>query len=706
MSDAFAKPDDSSGAGAQLRQSRPAGNRLAAEQSLYLQQHAHNPVDWYPWGEEALQRARAEDKPIFLSIGYSSCHWCHVMENEVFERDDVAAFLNEHFIAIKVDREERPDLDAVYMQALQMMTGSGGWPLNVLLTSDLRPFFGATYVPAEQFLEAARALSEAYAGDRAKVDEVGAELHKLVAGDPTPDGAAAALSPELPAQAAAGASLAFDEEWGGFGHRQKFPVPPRWRFLLHHYRLTGDAEVGRMLHLTLNRMGDGGIHDHVGGGFHRYTVERSWTVPHFEKMLYDNAQLASLYSEAAVVFKDANYGLIARGALDFMLDELADPAGGFYASFDADSDGEEGSFYVWTPAELRIAAGPAAGDALAALLGVTAEGNFEGASVLTRRASLIELEQRLGIGEDKLAGLLDKWRPALKEHRAQRVAPALDRKIVTAWNGLALEALALGHSVFGEERYREAAQRTADFLWESHRREDGGLWRASTAGQVSGEGILDDYALLALGLLALFEATGDAVQLKRALMLIDYAVEHFAHPRAGFYLTPAEHEAPLGRQVVIHDSVEPSGSAAMLLALQRAAAITGREDYRAKVTDALSTYADTLATDGLELAAWQDVALLELSPLYTVVIAGDGKSAATRELLTAAREQAAPYALVVHLPVAGASQELAALAPALADKRAADDGTPRAYVCRYGSCQAPTADPAEMLAQLGAGWLH
>jgi len=680
---------------------RQRGNHLVAEQSLYLQQHAYNPIDWYPWGDEALDRARREDKPVFLSVGYSSCHWCHVMEHEVFEDDDVAVYMNEHFVCIKVDREERPDLDAVYMQALQLMTGSGGWPMSLFLTSELKPFWGATYVPRDQFLAVARQLHDVYMNDRGSVDQIGGELHELVSHAMMPASGNAFGTTELEA-VISGADQRFDETWGGFGSGTKFPTPPRWRFLLHYYRFSGDERVGGMLRLTLDRMGDGGIHDHVGGGFHRYTVEPTWLIPHFEKMLYDNAQLASLYTEAAVVFSEPRYGEVARDTLEFMLSEMADADGGLYASFDADSGGEEGSYYSWTPEELAGLVGGSDGRALALLLGVSEDGNFEGANVLSRRVALEDVADETGMEQSAAAGLFAKHRSVLQAHRSQRVAPALDKKIVTAWNGLAIGAIAQAYSVFGDEKYRVAAEKAAQYLWQVHRRADGSLARSSTNGVVSGGGILDDYAMLSGGLLELYCATGDVVQLERALALIDYAQQHFAHQDAAFYLTPDDVEVPMGRQLMVHDSVEPSGNAAMLLAIQRAAAITGKAEYYDAVELALARYGGQLSKAGLEMAAWQDLALLQLAPYYTAVIAGDS-GAAQGELLTAARRGVYPHVAVVQVPASGASDGLARLAPAVAGKPAGESGA-LAYVCEFGACQAPTDDPAELLRQIQAGW--
>jgi len=351
---------------------RKHGNRLRDEPSLYLRQHAHNPLDWYPWGDEALARARAEDKPVFLSIGYSSCHWCHVMEHEVFEQDDVAAFMNEHFVSIKVDREERPDLDAVYMDAVQALTGRGGWPMSVFLTPDLKPFYGGTYVPKPQFLQLIGRIVEVFADDRRALEDQAAQLTAAVAGRAEPSAGTGDLDRSLVAAAVETAKQHHDPTYQGFRQQQKFPTPVKWRWLLHEYRRHGDPELGEMITGALDAMQDGGLQDHVGGGFHRYTVDAAWTVPHFEKMLYDNGQLAGLFLEAGVALERPDWTATGLDVLEFLMREMRDERGAFYASFDADSGGEEGTYYVWDRDEIVEVVGREDGHALADLLGVTA----------------------------------------------------------------------------------------------------------------------------------------------------------------------------------------------------------------------------------------------------------------------------------------------------------------------------------------------
>jgi len=668
---------------------RLTGNHLKAEKSLYLRQHAHNPVDWYPWGETALKRARDEDKPVFLSIGYAACHWCHVMENEVFEDDEVAYFLNENLICIKVDREERPDLDHVYMQAVQMLTGSGGWPLSVFLTPDLKPFFGGTYFPRDQFLALINRVHQVYQKNRGMVDRQAAALYRSIAGGIKLSGEQPVDQKEMEAAARTAADQ-FDFQWGGVAAPMKFPTPLRWMFLLDYYRKTGEHRFAEIVRKTLDHMGSGGIHDHVGGGFHRYTTEPTWLVPHFEKMLYDNALLVSLYLQAYAVFGEKRYVEIARDTLDFLIREMSGQEGGFYSSLDADSAGGEGSFYLWTPEEIHQVTGPEDGPVLARWLGVTAEGNFEGKSILTRRRSAPGAEI-----------LFEKHRRALREHRAKRPRPLLDRKVITAWNGLAIGALAQAHAILGDERYRASAEKAAEFIFRNHLAGNGRLQRASTHGVATvGEGILDDYAFLAAGLLELYRATGDTRWLRRSLGLIDYVRIHFVHPRGGFYMTSRTHSAPAGRPVDVFDNAQPSGNAVMLQALITSAALTSKQAYKRDAEKMLRAYSEIMKMAGPEMAWWYDAALKLSGPFYEVVISGDDG-----ELAGVVRKALPPNAVLSTVPLSGPTPAMEALLPSSKNK-APRSGKATAYVCRAGSCQQPTQDPAVLKDQILQGWKY
>jgi len=662
---------------------RAEGNHLVGQGSLYLQQHAHNPIDWYPWGPEALDKAKREDKPVFLSIGYSSCHWCHVMEHEVFEHDDIAAYVNEHFVCIKVDREERPDIDAVYMDAVQAMTGRGGWPMSVFLTPSLQPFWGGTYVPHGPFLELSKSVVMMDTQRRSELEQQAGEVAAQVNRVPTPQMAPVTL--EAVQEVARRIRESYDPEWGGFQQSQKFPTPLRWRFLLHEYRRSGDESLGRAIRHTLDVIDSGGIHDHLGGGFHRYTVDRTWLVPHFEIMLYDNAQLASLYLEAARVFDEPRYLSTGLGVLDFFLRDFEDAEGGLHASYDADSGGVEGSFYVWTPEELTAVAGDD-GPALARLLGVTPEGNFEGQSILTRRI------EPLDAGD---AALFGRWRESLYQRRAGRVWPGRDAKVVTGWNGLALSALAEGYGHTGDRKYRDAAERMVARLHRVHRDEKGRLSRASTAGVASGEGILDDYAFLACGLLDLHGVTGDSSHLNWARELVGIAKTSFAADNDGWFLTPDSTVAPLGRRREIFDSVEPCGASALVQAMLRLGSLTGDEQLLSIADRTLSAHAGLFDRGAMEMAWWADAALMRTSPFFDVVIAGNPQAADTRALLRAYHDLAPSHAVLAVVPSAGPSEAQIEALPATRGKIAIE-GRATAYVCILGSCRSPVQSPGEL----------
>jgi uncharacterized protein YyaL (SSP411 family) len=677
---------------------RRSGNHLKAERSLYLAQHAHNPIDWYPWAEEALERARNEDKPIFLSIGYASCHWCHVMERDVFESDDVALFMNEHFVCIKVDREERPDLDALYMDAVMALTGSGGWPMSVFLTPSLEPFHGGTTYTHDAFLVLARAIADAYVHRRDDVRGQAARLQEFITREPRL-GQGGAVDQQRIEQAARGAIEDYDATWGGLGTSMKFPTPLTWTFLLHRYRRTGDERYGRMVRGTLDAMGSGGIHDHVAGGFHRYSVDRTWLVPHFEKMLYDNALLASLYTEAAIVFRDPRYEEIARSTLDFMIREMSDPGGGFFSSFDADSGGTEGAYYVWSPEEIVAVSGPDDGPPLAMLLGVTDRPSFGAGSIPTRRTAARDVAARFDREVDEVEKLLDTWIPELRAHRARRTPPRLDRKIITSWNGLAISAMAQGYRAFGQERYLAAARSAADFLHRVHRRADGRLMRSSNAAVAEHDGVLDDYAFLASGLLHLYQASMDEVHLERALILLEHVRRGFAHPVAGFTFA----EAGPGRKVHLTDNARPSGNAEMLHAMLMASALTGNGEMRGIIDSTLEAYAGEMQRHGLAMAWWYDAADKASGPYYEIVIAGDPVDRATRSLVDAARGLHPSHAVLASVPAEGPGAEILELMPPLEGKRSLADA-PTAYVCRLGSCKRPTPDADELRRQILEGW--
>ena len=492
-----------------------------------------------------------------------------------------------------------------------------------------------------------------------------------------------------------------DAAWGGFRTRMKFPTPVRWAFLLHRYRRTGDAALGAVIRRTLDHMADGGLQDQIGGGFHRYAVEPTWVVPHFEKMLYDNAQLAALYTEAARVFHDPAYEQVARRTLDFLLREMRSPDGPFHASFDADSGGEEGSFYVWTPAEVEAIAGSDAGPPLAMALGITIHGNFEGKSIPTARVPAADVGAVYGLAPAEVEALVETWRPALVEARARREAPRLDRKVVTAWNGLAIGALARAGRALGEPRYLRAARDAGAWIWQHHRGPDGQLRRVSNQGHAEHPAVLDDFAFLAEGFLDLFEATGEEVWFARARALVDDARGTFGRVGGGFHLTAAGTAAPLGRPFDLHDSVRPSGNAVMLHAMLRIAALSGDPALRDDVAETLEELDGWVAEAGLD-AAWSlDVMELLRGPFAEVVVAGEGADA---EALAAVVDHAlAPFTVLLRVGPSGPTEARRALFPVLEGKRAVA-GKATAYVCTFGSCKRPTSDPIELKRQILNGW--
>jgi len=590
----------------------PLANRLAGSTSPYLLLHAENPVAWQPWDEAALARARREETPIFLSIGYSACHWCHVMARESFEDAETAAFLNARFVAIKVDREERPDLDALYMTAVQAMTGRGGWPMSVFLTPDLKPFYGGTYWPDEPrhgmpaFRQALKAVAGAYADRRDEVERTADRVTQAIRRSAQrTDGGEAALDAGPLAAAAARLGRQFDAERGGFDGAPKFPPATTVRLLLARYRRTGDADALHMAGTTLDAMARGGIRDQLGGGFHRYAVDADWLVPHFEKMLYDNALLAVAYAEAHEVTGEAAYGRVARDTLDWMRREMADPGGGFHCALSAETEGEEGAFYVWTPHEIREALGDEdEADLVCRYFGVTEEGNFEGGrSVLHVPVPPEAFAEREGMTPEALDERIDAARTALLAIRAEREPPHKDDKVLADWNALAVAAFAVAGRVLDEPAYRAAAQGAGDFLLGPLWDEADGLLHAHRAGTSHTPAFLDDYAYLASALLDLYDLTSDPARLRQARRVADAMGDRFADPDGGgFYETPAGREDLIARLKRGHDQARPSGNAVAAQALLRLADLTGEGTYRDAAVAALKAFHSTM-TDVPEAAA-------------------------------------------------------------------------------------------------------
>jgi hypothetical protein len=660
-------------------------NRLARETSPYLLQHARNPVDWYPWGSEALARARELDRPIFLSIGYAACHWCHVMERESFEDPETARMLNEGFVAIKVDREERPDLDAIYMDAVQRMTGGGGWPMSVFLTPDGRPFFGGTYFPDSprhglpSFRQVLAGVSEAWRERRDEVVRSSSDLAHAITGHAGPP-SDAALDPVALDDALAAIEQGFDARTGGWGSAPKFPQPMTIEFLLR-LAATGRAQerAVAIARRSLDAMAAGGIHDHLGGGFARYATDSVWLVPHFEKMLYDNAQLARVYVHAWQLTGDARYREVALDTLTFTERDLLTPDGGFASSLDADTAGIEGATYVWTLAEVEaVLADAALAAEFCRAYGVTAEGNWEGHTILSR----------VGDGDE---GRLAQARDKLFAARQKRPQPARDDKVLTAWNGLAIAAFADAAAAFDEPHLADVASRAADLLLTRARSADGRLSRSWKDGRAVAAGTLEDYTHLADGLLALYQATFDERWFVAARDLADQVLAHFADPAGGFFDTADDHEALITRPKGLQDNATPSGSAMAVEVLLRLAAFTGEGKYRSAAEAALHVVVSYTRRYPTAFAQWLNALTFATGHAVEIAISGAPGSSEARELLAVVRAGYRPLSVVA----VGEAGEV----PLLSD-RPMRDGRATAYVCRNFACRAPVTAPADLAAQL------
>jgi uncharacterized protein YyaL (SSP411 family) len=662
-------------------------NRLAGETSPYLLQHAHNPVDWYPWGEEALSRARELDRPILLSIGYAACHWCHVMERESFEDPETAAVMNEHFVSIKVDREERPDLDAIYMDAVQALTGSGGWPLTAFLSPDGRPFYAGTYFPdeARHGLPAFRAvllgIAEAW---RDRREEVGRQADRIVEAVGRASRLAESrepLSDEVALQAVRRLTAAFDPRWGGFTGAPKFPPAMTLEFLLRRH-LRGEPDVLAPITRTLDRMAAGGMYDQVGGGFHRYSTDERWHVPHFEKMLSDNALLARLYARAWLVTGSDAYRRVATETCDYLLRELRHPAGGLLSSQDADSEGVEGRFFVWGWDELVALAGEEAATAL----GASPQGNWEGTNVLWRPA-----ETGLDLGPA---------RQRLFEAREARVRPATDDKVLAAWNGLAISALGEAGRAFGEPRYVEAAVAAAEFVLAELRGPDDRLLRSWREGRGGPPAYADDHALLAEACLTLYETTFELRWFVAARALADELLRRFRDPEGGgFFQTGSDAEALVLRPKDLVDNAVPSGNSAAADVLLRLSHLTGEPEYERAGTSALRLVRDAMAGAPAGFGHALCALDLYLGPVREIAIVGDPAAEATRAL---ADEVTTRRYVPNHvLAVAGPRDQASRSEVALLLERPQRDGRPTAFVCERFTCKLPVTEPQELAAQLG-----
>jgi uncharacterized protein YyaL (SSP411 family) len=673
-----------------------AMNRLADATSPYLLQHAENPVDWYPWGPEALARAREEDRPIFLSIGYSACHWCHVMAHESFEDPAIANRLNRDFVAIKVDREERPDIDDVYMGAVQAMTGSGGWPLSVFLTPDLEPFFGGTYFPPSErhglpaFSAVLEGVAEAYRERRDEVAGIAAQLADHLRHQASIDGAGGIPGAEELDAATRRLAASFDPVHGGFGPAPKFPAPMTLEFLLRRWRDTRAEATLQMVTLTLDRMADGGIHDQLAGGFARYSTDARWLAPHFEKMLYDNALLAHAYLEAYRATGTDRYARVAGATLDFMLRELLTDAGGFAAALDADSEGEEGRFYVWAADEVStvLAEAGLTSEQVAAITAhwdVTPGGNWEGHTIL-----------HVSGAPASDAEVLERARAALLAHREHRVRPGRDDKQVAAWNGLALRALGLAALVLGDERYVAATRRLATFIADTLVHDGDRLWRTARDGVAHTPGFAEDYAAVADGLLSAYAALGEPDHLALAEALMDRLATDFWDEASGtLFDTGPEHEETVTRPRSLLDGATPGANAMAADVWLRLALLAGNAEHDRRARRILSAVGSAIGRQPSAFGRMLAAADRALRPAVDVVVAGEPADPRSDALRRAAAAPYAPDLIIAGLPP-GSALESRPLFVGKSPRR----GVPTAYVCRGYACEAPSADPEVVRAQV------
>jgi hypothetical protein len=720
-------------------------NHLVHETSPYLLQHVHNPVDWYPWGSEALERSRRQDKPIFLSIGYSACHWCHVMEHESFEDPETAALMNEHFVNIKVDREERPDLDHIYMASVQMMTRHGGWPMSVFLTPDLEPFYGGTYFPPEprhglpSFKQILAGVADAWRNRRDEITRsAGGITGALQQMNQLASVPGSAPSLELIDRAVRALERDFDPGYGGFGSAPKFPHPMDIKVCLRHWKRTGSEQSLEMATRTLDHMARGGIYDQLGGGFHRYSTDERWLVPHFEKMLYDNALLAQTYLEAFQATRNTEYESTVRETLDYVLREMTAPDGGFYSTQDADSEGVEGKYFVWSHDEVQLVLGPDAAKVFTYVYDVTPEGNWEHANILNRPKTLDQCARLLGIETAELRQSLAEWRRQLFAVRARRTPPGRDDKILVAWNGLMIDAMARAYQILGAETYLQASCRAADFILDSlwtpidpaatvrqaaasstdatgesgknrESRIENRLRHSYKDGRARFNAYLDDYAAFIDSLVTLYESTFEPRWLVAAVELAEVMVEQFwDEAGSSFFFTPREHEPLITRVRDLHDSATPSGNSLAVMALLRLGRLTARNDFVEKAERTLQSFAGVMSQSpraaGQMLIA---VDFLLRQPMEIVIAppAGDIATDETASVLRVIREAFLPNKVVTATPAmtsrrAGrtprdadrhaATGDLERLIPLVREKTAVGSRV-AVYICQNYACQAPVS---------------
>jgi uncharacterized protein len=677
-------------------------NRLVHETSPYLLQHAHNPVDWYPWGDETFQKAKQENKPVLLSIGYSACHWCHVMERESFENEEIAALMNQLFINIKVDREERPDLDEIYMNAVQMMTGRGGWPMTMFLTPDRQPFYGGTYFPPEDrygvpgFPKILRGVANAYYNQTQDVEHSVQQILERLNAMSRSEQSLEPLESDLIIQAAEQLGQAFDAEHGGFGRAPKFPNAGVYELFLRAYYRSGNRRFLDIVIHTLTKMADGGIYDHLGGGFHRYSVDEKWLVPHFEKMLYDNAQLLRIYAQAYQITENSRFKHVVEETADYLLREMLQPEGGCYSTQDADSEGKEGKFFVWTPAEIAKVLGEETAEVFCRVYDVSEEGNFEGTSILHPILTREQASKYFAMSEATVDELLNGAKKKLFAERENRVKPFRDEKVIAAWNGLALSGLAEAIKISPHATYERATRQTVEFIF-SRMFRDGYLLHTYKDGIAKLLGYLDDYAFVAVGLLDLFEAVQDRALLKRAQNLAAVMLQEFWDDSdGGFFYTGKSHEQLITRAKPAFDASIPSGNSVAAQLLLRLYHYTNDETYLKKAEIVLRSYRNAMAAQPFGLAHMLAAADFYIDKPKEIVIVGEPADAGTRQMLRGVQTTYLPNST---LQLVSPGTPLAEIAPLLEGKSQVN-GTATAYVCHNFTCSAPVTTWSDLQALL------
>jgi uncharacterized protein YyaL (SSP411 family) len=669
-------------------------NRLIHETSPYLLQHAHNPVDWYPWGEEAFHKARSESKPILLSIGYSACHWCHVMERESFEDEKIAALMNDLFVNIKVDREERPDLDEIYMNAVQMLTGRGGWPMTVFLTPEGKPFYGGTYFPPEDrygvpgFPRILAGVANAYREKPQDVEKSVGQILTALQRMSSSTESQQPFSPDIISRSAAALSRAYDADHGGLGNAPKFPNVGVYELFLRYYYASRDKRFLEMVTHTLAKMAEGGIYDHLGGGFHRYSVDEKWLVPHFEKMLYDNAQLVRIYAQAYRATREPLFKRVVDQTMAYLLREMLDQEGGFYSTQDADSEGEEGKFFVWTPEEVSEILDEEASEIFCRIYDVSEQGNFEGKNIPHPILTLEQASKFFRRDRGEIEALVTNAREALFREREKRIKPFRDEKVITSWNGLMLSGLAEAMKISPQPAYLEAANRNLQFIF-AKLFNDGRLLHVYKNGQAKLAGYLDDYAFLAVGLLDLYETTLEAFALGRAIELADTMLREFRDENGGgFFYTGKSHEQLISRTKPVFDGSIPSGNALATQLLLRLHHFTGKDTYLQLAETALRSYYTAMESQPFGFAHMLCALDYYLEKPKEIVVVGNREDPKTAELVTQVHSMYLPNQT---LQLIDPETSLETVSPLLKDKRQIN-GRPTVYICHQHTCSAPLTD--------------